>query len=208
MSIVPVLLLTHDDSLWDHWCKIDNSAWLPTRGTTVKDLHDWQSQGNTLAIVDLGLEGLYGLEGLSLLRYKMQTMQIIVATMGTDDTEGKHVISTGASGYIHAYMPVAAINTVLQTVNSGSVWMGPTLLARLLRDLGNKMPIRITDWSKDLTEREREIAKQAAKGYSNQAIAEALGITERTVRAHLTAIFEKLGVSDRLQLALKVHGIK
>lgn len=207
MSIVPVLLLTHDDSLWNHWCKIDNSSWAPARGKDLNDLERWQDQGRKLVIMDLGLKGLKGIAGLPSLGNKMQTMQIIVATMNTDDTEGKEVISTGASGYVHAYMPTQAINTVLQSVNSGSVWMGPTLLARLLRDLGNKLPIRVRDWSTGLTDREKEVAKRAAMGHSNQAIADALNISERTVRAHMGAVFEKLGVKDRLQLALKVHGI-
>ena len=58
-----------------------------------------------------------------------------------------------------------------------------------------------------LTDREITVARYAASGQANAQIAEALGITERTVKAHLSAVFEKLGVSDRLQLALLVHGI-
>ncbi|MNW12082.1 Transcriptional regulatory protein LiaR [compost metagenome] len=58
-----------------------------------------------------------------------------------------------------------------------------------------------------LTERETTVARYAASGQANAQIAEALGITERTVKAHLSAVFEKLKVSDRLQLALLVHGI-
>ena len=51
------------------------------------------------------------------------------------------------------------------------------------------------------------MARYAASGQSNAQIADALGITERTVKAHLSAVFEKLEVTDRLQLALRVHGI-
>jgi DNA-binding NarL/FixJ family response regulator len=58
-----------------------------------------------------------------------------------------------------------------------------------------------------LTQREREIANLAANGASNQLIADNCGISERTVKAHLSAVFTKLNVSDRLQLALRVHGI-
>ena len=63
------------------------------------------------------------------------------------------------------------------------------------------------NWRSALTPRESEVAEMAAKGASNQEIAASCGISERTVKAHLSAIFEKLGVVDRLQLALKVHGI-
>jgi DNA-binding NarL/FixJ family response regulator len=64
-----------------------------------------------------------------------------------------------------------------------------------------------TEWSGGLTQREREVAVLAANGASNQAIATDCGISERTVKAHLTAVFEKLNLTDRLQLALRVHGI-
>ena len=64
------------------------------------------------------------------------------------------------------------------------------------------------NWRSDrLTDRESEVTLQAAHGATNAEIADALGITERTVKAHLSAVFDKLGVSDRLQLALRVHGI-
>ena len=58
-----------------------------------------------------------------------------------------------------------------------------------------------------LTSRELMVAEQVAKGASNREIAEALDITERTVKAHLSAIFEKLGVRDRVQLALAMNNI-
>jgi DNA-binding NarL/FixJ family response regulator len=59
-----------------------------------------------------------------------------------------------------------------------------------------------------LTAREREIAKLAARGTSNLQIAETCDISERTVKAHMSSIFDKLSITDRLQLALRVHGIQ
>ncbi|EWM44510.1 bacterial regulatory s, luxR family protein [Bordetella holmesii 70147] len=58
-----------------------------------------------------------------------------------------------------------------------------------------------------MTAREDTVARHASAGQSNAQIAEQLGITERTVKAHLSAVFEKVGVADRLQLALLVHGV-
>ncbi len=58
-----------------------------------------------------------------------------------------------------------------------------------------------------LTEREREVAKRAAQGAANKIIARELGISERTVKAHLSAAFDKLQVPDRVQLALRVNGV-
>ena len=78
---------------------------------------------------------------------------------------------------------------------------------RLLQDVGTRLPEPGAQWAEALSPREQEVARFAAMGDSNAEIAERLSISERTVRAHLSAIFEKLQVSDRLMLALKVHGI-
>src|SRR5690606_32249925 len=115
----------------------------------------------------------------------------------------------------HGYMPPEALDTVLKVVRDGGVWMGASLLTRLLQQLdrgaaatsANHGAADVSPWHTSLTPREKEVAQRAAIGLANQAIADELGITERTVRAHISAVFDKLGVSDRLKLALIVHGI-
>ncbi len=62
------------------------------------------------------------------------------------------------------------------------------------------------DWEERLTVREKEIARLLARGGSNKEIARKLEITERTVKAHVSSILEKLGVRDRLQVALRING--
>lgn len=206
MHATAVLLLTHDNALWEHWRGLDDSLWWPARGRTLDDLGRWRAQGRSLVLLDAGLPRLPDWDD-PVWRDYFKDLQVVVATMRTSDAEGKDVLAAGASGYVHAYSPVKALNTMLQTVSAGSVWLGPTLLARLLRDIDQRLP-RQGDWADGLTLREKEVAERAAIGHSNQAIADALSITERTVRAHLSSVFEKLGVSDRLLLALKVHGIQ
>lgn len=206
MQAASVLLVTHDDSLWQHWRQLDQSLWLPARGHGLDDLNRWRQQGRKLVLLDAGLPRLPAWNDPAWVQH-VRDLNIVVGSMRTNDEEGKQVLSAGASGYVHAYSPVKALSTVLDTVKSGSVWLGPTLLARLLRDIDKKMP-QHDGWDTGLTLREKEVAQRAAIGHSNQAIADALDITERTVRAHLSAVFEKLGVNDRLLLALKVHGVQ
>ncbi|MBL8432557.1 MAG: helix-turn-helix transcriptional regulator, partial [Dechloromonas sp.] len=67
---------------------------------------------------------------------------------------------------------------------------------------------KIDDWGTLLSGRETQVARLVASGASNKEIADQLAITERTVKAHLTVIFEKLGVRDRLQLSLRINGLK
>ena len=94
-------------------------------------------------------------------------------------------------------------------VGHGGLWMPPGLLQRLLALSLRTTPAPSTQPAaalEELTAREREVAAQVALGASNSEIADTLGITGRTVKAHLTAIFAKLGVRDRVQLALAMRG--
>lgn len=207
MQARAVLLVTHDNALWEHWRGLESHQWLPARGRSLDELPGWREQGRRLVLLDADLPGLPAWNNTVWADY-MRDLNVVVGTMRPSDAEAKEILSAGASGYAHAYSPPKALSTVLQTVSAGSVWMGPTLLARLLREIDRRAPRKETDWADGLTVREREVAERAAIGHSNQAIAEALHITERTVRAHMSAVFEKLGVEDRLMLALKVHGVQ
>jgi len=146
-------------------------------------------------------------------------MQAVIASVRPSDDEGMQAMFCGARGYCHAYAPAATWAQVLHAITTGSVWMGASLVARLLRQVNalahssrnaseNTFENTSHRWHHDaLSEREHTIARRVAQGEANGKIAAALGISERTVKAHLTAIFEKLGVADRLQLALRVHGV-
>lgn len=206
MSAVPVLFITHDDAVWQHWRQIDTDAWLPARGKSLDDLDRWVAQGRVLAVLDGGLPRLPEWEDATWGQC-LRSAVLVVASMRPNDEEGKRVLAAGAKGYCHVYTPAVSWSVVLNAVNAGSVWLGPTLLARLLRQIDNALA-RDAHWAQGLTAREVEVAQRAAIGHSNQAIADALNISERTVRAHLSAVFEKLAVADRLALALKVHGIQ
>lgn len=204
MHAVPVLCLTHDAALWQHWRMVGES-WLPARGQTLADLDRWRAQGRTLVLLDADLPRLPPWNDAAWAGY-FSDLKVLVAAMRPNDEEGRQVLAAGAVGYLHALSPVTVLATAMQSVLTGNVWIGSTLLARLLRQIDRAAP-KQTGWHDGLTTREKEVAERAAIGHSNQSIADSLGITERTVRAHLSAVFQKLGVSDRLLLALKVHGI-
>lgn len=136
-------------------------------------------------------------------------LSVIVISSAPNDEEGLAALDAGAAGYCHAYSAPETLRNVLDVVASGELWVGRSLMTRLLRGVSSgRASSTGSGWTQRLTEREREVAQLAANGDSNLFIADALGITERTVKAHLSAVFDKLQVNDRLQLALKVHGIK
>jgi len=209
MQSRPILMLTHDDLLWQHLKRVPVAHWLPARGRAWEELSRWQSQQRRLVILDAGLPGLPELDSAAWAA-AAGTLDLLVATPKPNDEQGRRFLAAGAKGYIHAYLSLEGIDTALKVIANGGVWMGASLLSRLLQQLSRTSAQPQADpagWTTKLTPRERDVAQRAALGMANQAIADELGITERTVRAHISSVFEKLGVSDRLMLALLVHGI-
>ncbi|GAA0217957.1 response regulator transcription factor [Castellaniella daejeonensis] len=199
---IPVLLLTADDALYRHWSGLDGMDWAPARGHRLADLAPWGRRG-VLVVMDARLLPKAGADVPDV----PAGLQVVVASTHPGDPEGQRALVAGAVGYVHAYMPVTGLDRVLRHVMGGEIWVGKGMLSRMLSQIGQAAPEPNQDWARDLTVRERDVARYVALGHSNQSIADSLGITERTVRAHISAIFEKLGVTDRLMLALRVHGI-
>jgi DNA-binding NarL/FixJ family response regulator len=206
MHVAPVLFVTHDDLLWKHWSGLDARRWLPARGRTLPDLTRWREQGRTLAVVDADLPRLPAWTSEQWTG-ALRGLRVVVASARPHDEQGTKVLASGAVGYCHTYAPAASLNQILEVVESGEIWMGRSLVTRLLRLVESRAGGKEEWHANALTEREDVVARRAAVGEANGEIAVALGITERTVKAHLSSVFEKLGVSDRLQLALRVHGI-
>ncbi|WYX49372.1 response regulator transcription factor [Achromobacter xylosoxidans] len=206
MKSVPVLLITHDDLLWQHWRALDPARWLAGRGRGLADLQRWREQGRALAVLDTDLPRLPSWQDPAW-NAQLAGLQVVVASASPNDEQGAQALGAGALGYCHSYAPAPALAQALEVVASGGIWMGRSLVTRLLRLVTERAQDSRSWDNGTLTERETTVARYAASGQSNAQIADALGITERTVKAHLSAVFEKLEVTDRLQLALRVHGI-
>lgn len=121
-------------------------------------------------------------------------------------------LTAGAAGCCNTHAAPEVLNQVAMVVSNGGLWVGQSLLQRLVGSTGRILGQRPAEakndgWGALLSEREVQVAKQVACGASNKEIASLLSISERTVKAHLTSIFEKLGLRDRLQLSLKINGM-
>jgi DNA-binding NarL/FixJ family response regulator len=181
---------------------------VPVDTTVTLEVAPGHSRG-TLWFVDTALPDLPGWTAPAWSTLAGHGNFVVLSGVPTDE-EGLAALEAGASGYCHAFASSEILGRVIDVVSDDGLWVGRSLMTRVLRGLqrglaGSPVAHR---WDRTLTPREREVAGRAASGDSNLAIAEALGITERTVKAHLTTIFEKLGVTDRLQLALRAHGVK
>lgn len=201
MSKINVYLLSHDPYLIQHLEGIKNAQFVTA---TVKSIQDLTAQAKEqLVIVDVDRIHWDSDEWQRF----FQEHLVLVASLKPNDPEGQRALVMGAKAYVHAYSSPSQWHRVLEHVLDGQVWLGASLLSRLLNQIGQQVPEGSAGWQNALTPREVDVAQRAALGHTNQQIAQDLDISERTVRAHLSSAFSKLEVSDRLSLALKIHGL-
>lgn len=128
--------------------------------------------------------------------------KVVVLTSHESPEQAREVIQAGASGYIHYLSPAALLTQVASSVINGGIWLGADLMMALVRLTAPVAQFLHKPDTSLLTQREHDVVKQVCEGYSNKEIAKNLTISERTVKAHLSAIFEKYQLRDRLHLAL------
>lgn len=129
-----------------------------------------------------------------------QTAVLVLSANSTLD-ELQQAFSQGARGYIDLLSSVEQLKTAAQSILNGALWIPSLLLNNLIGFVSqNLTPKPEADIFKELTEREQQVAKAACRGLSNKQISEELTITERTVKMHLSSVFQKLNISDRMQL--------
>jgi len=166
----------------------------------------------TLVLLHLSLPQLDGLAGITTLRRDYPQIRILVFSDRPNDNEGLPLLREGIHGYCNTYIAPPLLARAVEAVEENGVWVGWSLIQRLIKANGVMQRPR-EDMQKaqqtldNLTEREREIALNVARGLNNKLIASSLGITERTVKAHLGSVFQKTGVSDRLHLALLIRDL-
>lgn len=135
----------------------------------------------------------------------VQRGAIIVVMAGNPNSkQAFQALAAGARGYVHLLSPATLLHQVETVVTNQGLWVGSDILAQVagaaFSALGGDVNNIRDDQLKALTEREHAVALAVANGRTNKEVARELGITERTVKAHLSAVFRKLEVRDRLQL--------
>ena len=129
-------------------------------------------------------------------------LQLFVLSTSPSYEEGSALLPLGIRGYGNLYMHDDHLKQALDVIASGNVWLYPEFMFALIRSATATAPSTHSELLEKLTERERDTALLVKEGRSNKEIAARLGITERTVKQHISHIFEKLGVGDRLSLAM------
>jgi DNA-binding NarL/FixJ family response regulator len=157
-----------------------------------------------LLLLDLAMPGMAGLVVLHELRSRSTQAKVILLTAAIERAEMVSALELGAHGIVLKESASELLFKSIRAVMAGRYWVGRnrvTDLAATLRELTAESP-QIGRRHFGLTPRELEIIGVILGGYSNNDIAVSFSISEKTVKHHLTNIFDKLGVSNRLELAL------
>lgn len=140
-------------------------------------------------------------------------LSIIVLSTSPSPEEELAVLKMGARGYCSQTISAELLRKAVERVQQGEIWVTRKLIPNLIEEIAALNQGKAKNYNvlgdthlAVLTPREREIAILIGQGANNKIIARKLNITERTVKAHLSEIFRKLKIPDRLQLALFIHG--
>ncbi len=146
---------------------------------------------------------------LKKIRYDYPEAHILLLSDVPHFQEGIELLRMGVNGYGNSYLNQSHLRHALSVIADGNIWLYPKFLDVLIKE--TYAPTGNSDQVKSLSrlsKREREIAEFVAQGLNNQEIADRTQITVRTVKAHITSIFEKLHVADRLSLALLMRQLQ
>lgn len=147
-------------------------------------------------LMDLLMPELDGIQAIAILRRELPEIEIIALTSVLEDSSVVGAVRAGAVGYLLKDTEADELVRSIKAAAQGQVQLSPQAAARLMRE------VRMPDSPETLTERETEVLRQLALGYSNKEIARHLTIGEKTVKTHVSNILSKLNVVSRTQAAL------
>jgi two-component system nitrate/nitrite response regulator NarL len=155
-----------------------------------------------ILLLDLRMPGKDGLAVLEETNPDSLTTRIIVLTAAEDDRDAVRAMRLGARGIVLKQSASDLLVKSIHRVHGGEIWMDSRITAEVMKAFAQSSDSGSRRDKPLLSDREKEIVQLLAQGYRNKEIGEKLIISEQTVKNHLHNIFDKLGVSDRLELAL------
>ena len=155
-----------------------------------------------ILLLDLKMPVMNGLAALEQIHDRVKTTRVIVLTASEQEEEVVEAVRLGTAGVVRKQSATEMLIKSIRKVAGGEVWLDSRLTAAVLREFSEPPPAPREQPKNLLSGREREIVGLVCQGFRNKEIAEKMFISEQTVKNHLHNIFDKLGVSDRLELAL------
>jgi DNA-binding NarL/FixJ family response regulator len=192
------------------WLIEDNAAFRQTVARAINRLPGLACTGNFAAcelalaalgndkpdvvLIDVGLPGMTGIEGIPQIKAKSPETQVVVLTVFEDHDKIFQALCAGASGYLLKGAPVAQIGEAIREVKRGGAPMSPPVARRVLGMFTKMAPVK-SDYG--LTEREKEMLEFMTQGKTMKEIADVAAVSYHTVDSHLRNIYAKLHVNSR-----------
>ncbi len=155
-----------------------------------------------LLLLDLHMPGSQDLFGLITVRQKYPSVPVVVVSASDDPSIINRAMGHGASGFIPKSLSADTLHTAIKTVAEGGQWLPPNIAHSLspITDEEKSLATKIST----LTPQQYRVLCYLREGWLNKQIGFELGVTEATVKAHITAIFRKLGVTNRTQAVIEL----
>lgn len=148
-----------------------------------------------VVLMDLRMPGMDGLTAIERLRTKQPGIAVVILTTFNEDDLMMRGLRLGAKGYLLKDTDRETLFNTIRAASRGETLLRPEIIKRVLAQGSEREAA--TSGPADLTERELEVLRRVAQGERSKEIAVQLGITERTVKAHLASIYNRLGVDSR-----------
>ena len=182
-------------------------------GATIVEACDLQSLQQCVAenpdcdllLLDLHMPGAHGFSGLIFLSGQYPQLPVMVVSANEKPEIMCRAIDYGACGFLPKSAPVEQIAEALQQSLAGEIWLPPAVAERY--QAGSAQDVGVADVIATLTPQQFRVATMLAEGLLNKQIAYEMQVTEATVKAHLTALFRKLGVNSRTQAVLALSSL-
>jgi len=152
-----------------------------------------------VVLMDLSMPGMDGAEATRHVSASMPDVPVVILTSFSEQSRIVDAIDAGASGYLLKDAEPDELRRGVRAAAAGEAPFSPKAAKALLRRASRPQP------ADELTAREREVLSCVAAGLPNKLIARRLSISEKTVKSHLTSVFQRIGVTDRTQAALWAH---
>lgn len=157
-----------------------------------------------LILLDLTMPGVQGISGLVFLRGQHPEIPVVIVSANDDPVTIRRCMDCGASGFVSKSLPVEQIRSAVRSVLDGNIWSPPDV------DLSNTGDAETGDLIarlSSLTPQQVRVLMMLGEGLLNKQIAYKLGVSEATIKAHVSAILQKLGVDSRTQAVIAVNRI-
>ncbi len=155
-----------------------------------------------LVLLDLHMPGNHGLAGLAAIRAQFPAVVVIVVSANDDPRVVRRALDHGAAGYLPKSAGLEELRDAIRSVLACEQWLPPALRATVARAQSSRHDAELAARLASLSPQQFRVLTLVAEGLLNKQIADRLDVQERTVKAHLSAIFDRLGVRNRTQASV------